>query len=62
MFLLSLSGTVFLWFSALAPNSVQTWFQLECKFHDHFYNGENELRLYHLTPVKQKSIMNLLLI
>ena len=40
MFPLSLSGTAFSWFSALAPNSVQTWSQLERKFHDHFYNGE----------------------
>ena len=54
MFPLSLSGTAFSWFSALAPNSVQTWSQLERKFHDHFYNGENELRLCHLTSVKQK--------
>ena len=54
MFPLSLSGTGFSWFSALAPNSVQTWSQLERKFHDHFYNGENELRLCHLTSVKQK--------
>jgi len=51
---LSLSGTVFSCFSALAPNSVQTWSQLERKFHDHFYNGKNELRLCHLTSVKQK--------
>ena len=51
---LSLSSTVFSWFSALAPNSVQTWSQLERKFHDHFYNGENEFRLCLLTSVKQK--------
>ena len=41
MFPLSLSGTAFSWFSALAPNSVQTWSQLERKFHEHFYNGGN---------------------
>ena len=33
---------------------MQTWSQLERKFHDHFYNVENELRLCHLTSVKQK--------
>jgi hypothetical protein len=33
---------------------LQIWSQLERKFHDHFYNGENELRLYHLTSVKKK--------
>ena len=54
MFLLSLSDTAFSWFSALSPNSIHTWSQLECKFHEHFYNGDNELRLCHLTSVKQK--------
>ena len=38
MFPLSLSGTAFSWFSALAPNSVQTWSQLERKFHEHFFH------------------------
>ena len=45
IFPLSLSGTIFSWFSALAPNSIQTWSQLERKFHEHFHNGDNELRL-----------------
>ena len=54
MFPLSLSGTAFSWFSALSPNSIQTWSQLERKFHEHFYNGNNKLRLCHLTSVKQK--------
>ena len=51
---LSLFGTVFSWFSALSPNSIQTWSQLERKFHEHFYNGGNELRLCYLTSVRQK--------
>ena len=54
MFPLSLFGTAFSWFSALAPNSVQTWSPLERKFYDHFCNSDNELRLCHLTSVKQK--------
>jgi hypothetical protein len=54
MFPLSLSGTVFSWFSALSPNSIHTWSQLEHKFHEHFYNGDNELRLSHSTLVRQK--------
>ena len=54
LFPLSLSGTAFSWFSALAPNSIEIWSQLECKFHEHFFNGDNELRLCHLTSVKQK--------
>ena len=51
---MSLSGTAFSWFSALAPNSIQTRSQLERKFHEYFFNGDNELRLCHLTSVKQK--------
>ena len=27
--------------------------QLECKFHDQFYSDDNELKLSHLTSVKQ---------
>ena len=55
LFPLSLSGTAFSWFSALSPNSIHTWSQLEHKFHEHFYSGDNELRLSHLTSVRQKS-------
>ena len=54
MFPLSLSGTTFSWFSALSPNSIQIWSQLEHKFHEHFYNGDNKLRLCYLTSVNQK--------
>jgi hypothetical protein len=36
MYLLSLSGTAFTWFTSLAPNSIFTWAQLEQKFHEHF--------------------------
>ena len=50
---MSLTGTAFSWFSALAPNSIQTWSQLERKFHEYFFNGDNELGLCHLTSVKQ---------
>jgi hypothetical protein len=44
-----LSGISFSWFSALAPGSILTWTHLEQRFHDHFYSGENELKLSHLT-------------
>jgi len=54
LFPLSLTGTAFSWFSSLAPSSVLTWYHLEKKFHEHFYTGENELKLSHLTSVKQK--------
>jgi hypothetical protein len=54
MFPLSLSGIAFTWFTSLAPNSIFTWAQLEQKFYEYFYSGDIELRLSHLTAVKQK--------
>jgi hypothetical protein len=54
MFPLSLSDTAFTWFTSLAPNSIFTWAQLEQKFHENVYSGDTELRLSHLTTIKQK--------
>jgi hypothetical protein len=54
LFSLSLTGNAFSWFASLPVNSIRTWEQLEQKFHDHFYSRDNELRLSHLTLVKQK--------
>jgi hypothetical protein len=54
MFPLSLSGTAFIWFTSLAPNSIFTWAQLEQKFHEYFYSGNTGLRLSHFTAIKQK--------
>jgi hypothetical protein len=54
MFPLSLSSTAFTWFTSFAPNSIFTWAQLEQKFHEYFYSGDTELRLSHLTAIKQK--------
>jgi hypothetical protein len=53
LFSLSLTSTAFSWFSSLSPNSIDSWEQLERKFHDHFYCPENELKLSDLTSVKQ---------
>jgi hypothetical protein len=53
LFSLSLIGTAFSWFSSLSPNSVDSWEQLEHKFHIHFYSLENELKLLDLTLVRQ---------
>jgi hypothetical protein len=53
LFSLSLTGTVFSWFSSLSPNSIDSWEQLERKFNDHFYSFENELKLSNLTSVRQ---------
>jgi hypothetical protein len=52
MFLLSLTGTMFNWFTSLPPNSIDSWVSLEKKFHDYFYNGEIELRLSDLTSLR----------
>jgi hypothetical protein len=53
LFSLSLIGTTFAWFSSLAPNSIDSWNQLEQKFHDHFFSGDYQLKLTDLTSVKQ---------
>jgi hypothetical protein len=53
LFPLSLSGTAFNWFTALALNSISTWASQEEKFHE-YYNGETELKLFDLTSVRQK--------
>jgi len=39
----------------LPHGSILAWPHLEQKFHDHFYSGDNELKLSHLTSVKQKN-------
>jgi hypothetical protein len=54
MFPLSLSGAAFTWFTSLAPNSIFTWAQLEQKFYEYFYSSDTELRLSHLTAIKQE--------
>jgi hypothetical protein len=54
IFLLSLTGAAFNWFTSLPPNSIDSWVSLEQKFHDSFYNGEVELRLSDLRSLRQK--------
>ena len=53
LFSLFLTGTAFAWFSYLAHNSIDSWDQLEQKFHDHFFSGSYQLKLTDLTSVKQ---------
>jgi len=53
LFSLSITRTVFSWFSFLPPNSVDSWNELEQKFHDHFYSEDNEAKLTDLTSVRQ---------
>ena len=38
----------------MAPDSINSWFDLEKKFHEHFFSGSNELKLSDLTSVKQQ--------
>ena len=52
IFSLSLTGMAFSWFSSLSPNSIRSWDELEQKFHDHFYSGNNETKLTDLTSVR----------
>jgi hypothetical protein len=54
MFPLSLYVIAFTWFTSLAPNTIFTWAQLEQKFQEYCYSGDTELRLLHLTDIKQK--------
>jgi hypothetical protein len=54
MFPFSLSGTAFTWFTSLAHNSIFVWAQLEQNFLEYFYSGDSEVRLSHLTAIKQK--------
>jgi hypothetical protein len=58
IFYLSMSGTAFTWFTSLTPNSIFTWAQLEQKIHEYFYSSDIELRLSHLTAIRQ-NIMSL---
>jgi hypothetical protein len=54
LFSLSLSGTAFTWFTSLPANSIDTWAQLEQKFHDYFHTNETELKLSDLTSVRHE--------
>jgi hypothetical protein len=53
IFPLLLSATVFTWFTSLTHNSIFIWAQLK-KIREYFYSGDTELRLSHLTAIKQK--------
>jgi hypothetical protein len=53
LFSLSLTGTTFAWYAALPPNSINSWNELESKFHEHFFAGEYELGLADLASVRQ---------
>jgi hypothetical protein len=58
MFILSLSGTTFTWFTSLAPNSIFTGAQLEKKIMNTFTLTISNLNC-HILPPLNKSIMSL---
>jgi hypothetical protein len=45
LFSLSLTGTVFAWFSSLSAHSVYGWEPHEQKLHEHFYSSTSEAKL-----------------
>jgi hypothetical protein len=54
MFLLSLTGVAFNWFTSLPLNLIDFWVSSEQKFHDYIYNGDVKLRLSDLMSLRQK--------
>jgi hypothetical protein len=53
LFPLSLTGTTFTWYATLSPNYINSWEELEQKFHEHFFLAEHELELSDLATVRQ---------
>jgi hypothetical protein len=54
LFSLSLTGTAFTWYATLPPNSILSWEDLEQKFHEHFFAGDDELDLVDLVALRQE--------
>ena len=52
-FLYPLLVPLFAWYAALPPNSINSWNELESKFHEHFFAGEYELGQADLALVHQ---------
>jgi hypothetical protein len=52
LFSLSLTDTAFAWYVVLPPNSINSWNDLESKFHEHFFSEEYELGLANLASVR----------
>ena len=55
LFPLSLSGSVFAWFTSLPPNSIITWADLEKHFHKYFFAGVHRMKITDLTVIKQSN-------
>jgi hypothetical protein len=56
LFSLSLTGTTFVWYATLPPNSILSWGELEQKFHDHLFSGDYELDLVDLVTLRQGKV------
>ena len=52
MFLLSLSGSSFAWFSSLPANSIITWADLEKQFDKYSFAGVHEMKRTDLTAIR----------
>jgi hypothetical protein len=51
-FPLSLTDSAFTWFSSLPPQSINTWKDLEQKFHAHYFTGSTEKKLIDLATLR----------
>jgi hypothetical protein len=54
-FPLSLTGPAFTWFTSLAPQSINTWKDLEQKFHAHYFSGGTGKKLIDLATLTQRN-------
>jgi hypothetical protein len=61
IFLLSLTGTTFAWYATLPPNSILSWWDLERKFHDHFFFRRLQVRFGRLSgpATREMTILSL---
>ncbi|XP_050877470.1 uncharacterized protein LOC127081237 [Lathyrus oleraceus] len=50
----SLTKVAFIWFTSLAPNSIDSWTKLEKKFHEIFYEGHSKISLAELSSIKRR--------
>jgi len=51
----SLTKNAFIWFTTLAPHSIQHWTQLESLFYEQFYIGQSKISLKELESVRRQS-------
>ena len=54
MFPNSLTGQAFTWYTALPANSIESWEEMEEKFHSHFAKSNIGVSMADLARLKQK--------